>query len=137
MEYIDKFLSPYLSAYRKNESSHHVLIRLIEEWKKALDGGNLVGAILMDLSKAFDCITHDLLIPKLHAYGFNKNALIYLYSYLKGRRQSVKLNNMYSKFLTTLAVVPQGSILGPILLNLFINDLFYCICSTLPLIRTA
>ena len=81
----------------------------------------------MDLSKAFDYIPHDLLIAKLCAYGFNKNALTYLYSYLKGRRQSVKLNNMYSQCLSILAGVTQGSILGPILFNIFINDLYYFI----------
>ena len=127
MDYMDKIFSPFVSAYRKKYSSHHVLIRLLEEWKKGLDNGNLVGAILMDLSKAFDCIPHDLLIAKLQAYGFHKTALKYIYSYLKGRRQGVKINGIYSKFLTILAGVPQGSILGPILFNILINDLFYFI----------
>ena len=77
--YANKFLSPYVSAYRKNYSSQHVLIRLLEEWKQNLDQGNLVGGILMDLSKAFDCIDHELLIAKLDAYGFDKSALIYIY----------------------------------------------------------
>ena len=79
----------------------------------------------MDLSKAFDCIPHDLLIAKLHAYGFQKNALNYIYGYLKGRRQGVKLNGIYSNFLYILAGVPQGSILGPILFNIFSNDFYY------------
>ena len=122
---MDNILSPLISAYRKNYSSQHVLIRLLEEWRKCLDDGNLVGAILMDLSKAFDCIPHDLLIAKLHAYGFHKNALNYIYGYLKGRRQGVRLNSVYSKFLYILAGVPQGSILGPILFNIFINDFDY------------
>ena len=123
--YNDHFLSPYISAYRKAHSTQHVLIRLIEEWKSGLDNGNFVGGVLMDLSKAFDCIPHDLLIAKLSAYGFEKPALKYIYSYLKGRRQCVRINGTQSKFLTILAGVPQGSILGPILFNIFINDFNY------------
>ena len=79
----------------------------------------------MDLSKAFDCIPHDLLIAKLNSYGFEKPALEYIYSYLKGRRQAVKINGTLSRFMTILAGVPQGSILGPILFNIFINDFYY------------
>ena len=123
--YSDNFLSKYISAYRKNYSCQHVLIRLLEEWKYNLDNNNLVGSVLMDLSKAFDCIPHDLLIAKMEAYGFERNARKYIYSYLKGRRQCVKLNGTYSKFQTILAGVPQGSILGPIIFNIFINDLYF------------
>ena len=79
----------------------------------------------MDLSKAFDCTPpHDLLIAKLHAYGLTTKALTFLYSYLKRRRQGVKIKDAESIFEILLSGVPQGSILGPILFNIFINDLF-------------
>ncbi len=90
--YLDKCMSIYLSAYRKNYSTQHVLIWLLEEWRTYLDSGKIVGAILMDLSKAFDCIPHDILIAKLNAYGFDKKYLKYILSYLKGRRQCVKID---------------------------------------------
>ena len=79
----------------------------------------------MDLSKAFDCIPHDLLIAKLHVYGFNKKALTFLYSSLKRRKQSVKISDTESFFQILLSGVPQGPILGPILFNLLITDLFF------------
>ena len=89
----DSFLSEFISAYRKNYSAQHVLIRLIEEWRQNLDQNLIVGAVLMDLSKAFDCIPHDLLIAKLDVYGFSKNALLYIYYYPKVRKQDIKIGN--------------------------------------------
>ena len=112
-----------MAAYREKYSTNHVLIRLIENWKKALDEKFLVGTVLMDLSKAFDCIPHDLLIAKLHAYGFSLKTVTFVYSYLKRRKQKVKVSNVLSDFLTLLSGVSQGSVLGPILLSIFLNDL--------------
>ena len=94
--YIDKFLSPYLFGYRKNHSTEQCLTIMIEVWKKALDSKNCAGAVLTDLSKAFDCLNHNLLIAKLDAYGFDNSAIKFIYDYLKERKQRTKVNNSYS-----------------------------------------
>ena len=73
--HVDKFLSPYLFGYRKKHSTEQCLTIMIEVWKKALNYKNSAGAVLTDLSKEFDCLNHDLLIAKLQAYGFEKNAI--------------------------------------------------------------
>ena len=99
------------------------MIKLIENWKKALDEKFFVEVVLMDLSKAFDCIPHDLLIAKLHAYRFSEKAVTFIYSYLNRRKQNVKIKNFDSDFLTLLSAVPQGSNLDPILFTLFLNNL--------------
>ena len=108
-------ISPFISAYRKNYNTQHVMIRLLEEW-----GEN-------DLSKAFDCAPHDVLLAKLAVYGVDESFLCYIYSYLLNRKQCVRINNSNSDFLTVISGVPQGSIVGPILFTCFFNDFFYVI----------
>ena len=114
----------YPSTWQHIEySSSSFLIRVIEDWKKALDENFVAGTVLMDLSKAFDCIPHDLLMSKLHAYGYSEKAMTFIYSYLKMRKQNVKIDNIFRSSQTLLSGVRQGSILGAILLNIFLNDL--------------
>ena len=83
--HVDRFLSPYLCCYRKGFSKQQALISPLEKWKIILDRKGYAGAILMDLSKAFDTLNHDLLITKLHAYGFSEESLKLIKSYLTNR----------------------------------------------------
>ena len=94
---------------------------MIEKWKHAL------GTILMDLSKAFDTLNHNLLLAKLNAYGFSFNAIKFIQSYFSERFQRANVNSNLSEWCKILVRVPQRSILGPLLFNIFINDIFYLI----------
>ena len=90
-EYSEPFLSNLLTGFRKNHNTQHSLLKILESFKEALDKGNSVTAIFMDLFKAFDTLNHDLLIAKLEAYGFSVNSLYYIHSYLNKRLQKKML----------------------------------------------
>ena len=125
--YMNNKLSSCLCGFRKGYSSQYCLMLMLEKWKEALDKKKLAGAILTDLSKAFDCLNHQLLIAKLEAYGFSRLSLALIFSYLTGRKQRTKINNSLSEWADISSGIPQGSILGPLLFNIYINDIFYFI----------
>ena len=124
-KYFNHILSKWQCGFRKGFSTQHCLLVMTEKWRKCLDKGGIRGAILTDLLKAFDCILHDLLIAKLAAYGFDYQSLRIMESFLSNRQQRTKINNAFSRYSEIKYGVPQGSILGPLLFNVYICDIFF------------
>ena len=89
VEHFATIISPFLSAYRRGCSCETVLLPLIESWRQDLDKGKIVGSVMLDLSKAFDLIPHNLLLVKLRAYGLSTQSLNVIKDYLSGRKQRV------------------------------------------------
>ena len=110
--YVDQFLSTFMCGYRKGFGTQQALLSLKERWENTLDQNGYGGAILMDLSKASDTTNHDLLIPKLGAYGFDTASLMLIRSYLTNPFQKTKVNTSFSSWSKLFLGLPQGSVQG-------------------------
>ena len=112
----------HLTHTKKGYSTQHCFLTILEKWRSAVDNKKTFGVLLTDLSKVFDCLSHERLLANLHAYGFSIPALRLVYSYLKNRKQRTKTNSVYSCWEEIIFGVPEGSILGPLLFNIFLFD---------------
>ena len=116
--YFDNLLSKYQCGFRKGFNAQHCLVSMIEKWKESVDSGEVFGALMTDLSKAFDCLHHELLIAKLDTYGFDIKSVKLIQQYLSNRKQRVKVGNHTvhgNKFFYGI----------PLIFNIFLCDLFY------------
>ena len=124
-DYFQPLFSRLQCGFRKNLNAQNCLLVLVEKCREVLDKRGYDGILLTDLSKAFDCINHELLIAKLHAYNFSLELLTFIQSYLTNRIQRVKRNSSFSEYSNVESGLPQGSISGPLFLNIFICDSFF------------
>ena len=108
--FMESKLSKYLAGFHRNHKTQHTLLRVIESFRALLNKNQKVGAITMDLSKAFDTLNHKLLFKKLQAYGFDKKLLSFIESYFTIRKQRTKMGGSFSKYQRIITGVPQGSI---------------------------